>query len=84
MIIELRIALELAPKETLAAFFALIAENPPYKITDLAINGKDLEGLGFFGKEVGELLKSLLTAVIDGELQNEKGTLLSFIKRQKR
>lgn len=84
LVIELRIALELAPKETLAAFFALIAENPPYKITDLAINGKDLETLGFFGKEIGELLKSLLTAVIDGELQNEKGTLLSFIKRQKR
>ena len=31
-----------------------------YKIRDLNINGKDIESLGYKGKEVGEILNKLL------------------------
>ena len=52
----------------------------PYTIGGLDIRGTDLIALGIKGEKIGEALGSLLTAVIDGRVENEKGSLLSFIK----
>ncbi len=54
----------------------------PYTIGGLNIRGTDLIALGIKGEKIGEALGSLLTAVIDGKVENEKGFLLSFIKAE--
>ena len=44
---------------------------------DLALRGSDLIGLGVpEGKHIGDILRLLLDMVIDGEVENERGTLL--------
>lgn len=50
-----------------------------YKIRDLNINGKDIESLGYKGKEIGEILNKLLYKVIVNPYLNEKDILLSLI-----
>ena len=54
--------------------------NEPYKISDLALNGDDLNKIGFIGTDVGKVLKALLTYVITDERKNNKEDLLNFIK----
>lgn len=50
-----------------------------FTIKDLAINGHDVMALGVpEGKQVGEVLKLALDAVIDGELPNDRDVLLAF------
>lgn len=51
-----------------------------FSIKDLAVNGHDLIALGIEGKRIGEILKSLLKKVINKELDNNKESLLSYIK----
>ena len=44
---------------------------------NLAVNGKDLIGVGYkSGKELGNTLNKLLQLVIDGDCPNEKEKLL--------
>ena len=43
---------------------------------DLAVNGRDLMAAGLKGKAVGEALQSLLEAVMDGRVPNEKEALM--------
>lgn len=47
----------------------------------LAVRGDDIIRLGFKGKKVGACLEHLLSRVLDGELENEKGALLSEAAR---
>ena len=56
---------------------ALLAEKPCFRLSDLQINGHDLIALGLQGREIGSMLNSLLTRVMDGELPNEKEALLA-------
>ncbi len=59
----------------------LLHEQECFTLKDLAINGKDLIGIGFQqGKVIGVTLDSLLQKVIDGEVENEKSVLLSMVK----
>jgi tRNA nucleotidyltransferase (CCA-adding enzyme) len=59
----------------------LLANTPCYKLKDLAINGYDIQNLGVKqGPEVGRILHLLLEKVMDGELENERDTLLTFCK----
>ena len=51
-----------------------------YKLSDLAVNGKDVESIGVVGKEIGVTLKALLSAVVFGRCKNEKDELLSLAK----
>lgn len=52
-------------------------------VADLAVSGKDLFPLGFReGRELGIVLKSLLSAVADGCVKNEKNALLSYAEQQ--
>ena len=67
----------------MAALDALLAEKPCFTLKDLAVNGRDLLAAGLKGKAVGETLQSLLEAVMDGRVPNEKGALLSQLAGNK-
>ena len=56
-------------------------KNESFLIKDLAVNGEDLIRLGIKeGKEIGELLKQLLELVIENPDQNNKESLLLYVK----
>ena len=67
--------------ERLDALDALLAEHPCYTLKDLAVDGNDLKALGFRGPAVGEALRQLLEAVMDGQVGNEKEELLNFVTK---
>ena len=56
----------------------------PYRISDLAVGGSDLMGLGLKGKAVGDALSELLSTVMRGECENEKGALLALVRGKAR
>lgn len=43
----------------------------------LAADGRDMEGLGLSGRDIGAALEKLLDMVMDGDIPNEKAALLS-------
>jgi tRNA nucleotidyltransferase (CCA-adding enzyme) len=49
----------------------------------LAVNGSDLAGIGFIGKEIGSMLDKLLDIVIDNPELNKKETLMEVAKDYK-
>ena len=53
----------------------------PYTVSGLAVRGGDLSAIGIMGERIGETLNSLVLAVINGDVENEKDALLEFIKR---
>ena len=54
----------------------LLAGNACFSRKDLAVNGKDLTGMGLRGPVVGSILQSLLEQVVDGDLPNDRDILL--------
>ena len=54
----------------------------PYTLGGLDIRGTDLIAIGIKGEKVGEALHSLLTAVIDGKVENEKGKLILHLCKE--
>ena len=66
-------------RQRVDALDALLAEQPCFTLKDLAVNGRDLTALGLKGKAVGEALQSLLDAVMDGKVPNEREELLKVI-----
>ncbi len=60
------------------ALEALLATDPCYSLEKLHISGKELLTLGFKGKQIGEILTLLLTAVIEERCENKTSALLSF------
>ena len=58
----------------------LLLDCCPYRITDLAVSGRDLLMLGYRGKELGDTLSLLLDATMRGDVPNEKDALLSYLK----
>ena len=55
----------------------VLQEDECFSLKDLAVNGKDLIGVGYTsGKELGNTLNKLLQLVIDGDCPNEKEKLL--------
>lgn len=57
----------------------VLQENECFTLKDLAINGKDLIQCGIpEGKIIGTILNTLLTMVIDGEINNDKNNLLQM------
>ena len=67
--------------ERIAALDALLAEKPCFTLKDLAVNGNDLQALGLKGPAVGDALKQLLDAVMDGRIPNEKAQLNDFVTK---
>lgn len=63
----------------------IIAERHPYKITDLAVNGRDLNMLGFRpGHEIGDTLQTLLEEVFIDPSLNTREYLLSKAKQYRK
>lgn len=58
----------------------IIASRQCFSLKDLAVDGNDMIALGLSGKAVGDALKGLLEAVIDGKCENEKEKLLESAK----
>lgn len=57
----------------------LIAQDDCFSLKDLAVNGSDLMAAGIpQGKAVGAALQALLSAVMDGKVENEKSALLAY------
>lgn len=55
----------------------ILAEQACLRLKDLAVNGRDLQALGFLpGKELGQCLNRLLELVIEESIPNEKEALL--------
>ena len=59
------------------------AENACLRVTDLAVNGRDLIALGYTGKAIGDCLNALLERVLDETLPNERQALLQAAEREK-
>lgn len=63
----------------------IVEENQCYSLKDLKINGRDLIEEGFKkGKLVGKILNEILDMVIEGKLENDKDTILNYIKKHKK
>ena len=62
-------------------FYEVISENPVYTLSGLNVGGHDLISLGYKGREVGEMLNKLLFAVIDGECENTRESLLKYLAK---
>ena len=58
----------------------LIEDNICLCIADLAVNGNDLYVLGIRDKKIGKALKSVLDKVSQGEINNIKEEILTYIK----
>ena len=65
------------------SYYREICENKEcIYISDLKINGDDISQIGVVrGKKIGEILKKLLFAVINEEVQNEREALLELAKK---
>ena len=59
----------------------VIASGAVFSLRDLAVNGNDMRKLGLLGKQIGDALKMLLSAVLDEQVANEKTALLDYFKR---
>ena len=73
--------------EDVASLFAtaqlledVLAADACFSLKQLAVHGGDLCKLGLAGPAVGELLHTLLDAVVDGQIPNEKDALLAFAR----
>ncbi len=62
----------------------IIAEGECFSLKTLAVNGRDLMALGIpSGERIGKVLNELLSAVLDGKLENEKDALLKYAEKLK-
>ena len=61
-------------------FSKLLNSGVCYRISDLKVGGADMKNIGLTGPKIGEALDSLLTAVIEGRVENEREALIEFLK----
>lgn len=76
ILVETKILLGLSGEGDKTRLESLISRDAVYKLADLKINGKALCALGAKGKQVGEILSSLLDFVIEGKIENTEEKLL--------
>ena len=48
-----------------------------------SLSDNDLIALGYRGKEIGNALESLLDAVLENRIENQKEALLLYLQKQK-
>ena len=60
----------------------MLEEKVPMSMRELAVNGKDLQELGYDGKEIGQTLQELWDLALRGCVVNDKDTLLSIAGRR--
>ena len=69
-------------QQILALIHQLAAENTCLKVKDLALNGHDLMALGYSGPQIGNILNSLLEAVLDEQVENQRQALLALLPKE--
>lgn len=57
----------------------ILAAGEPYRICDLALDGRDLLALGYRGKAIGESLAALLDLVVADPAENTRENLLTAL-----
>ena len=55
------------------------SDNEPFLISHLDIDGNELKALGYSGKDIGKKLETLLFAVMDEKITNEKESLKNYL-----
>lgn len=61
----------------------VLEEEQCFSLKDLQMNGNELIALGYRGREIGAMLKTLLERVVDGELENTREALARYAADQK-
>ncbi len=60
----------------------MLEEKVPMSIKELAINGKDLQSLGYDGKEIGRMLNEIWDIALIGGVVNRKDALMGIARRK--
>ena len=60
----------------------MLDEKVPMSIKELAVNGKDLQSLGYDGREIGRALDEIWDMALRGAAPNNKDALLKIAKRR--
>ena len=60
----------------------LMKKKPVYRISELDVGGNDILALGIKGERVGDTLKELTLAVIDGKCENKRDSLIGYIENK--
>ena len=58
----------------------VLEKNACFSVKALALDGNDLHRLGLIGREIGQMQRRLVDAVIDENVENEKAALEEFVK----
>ena len=58
---------------------AVLEKEQCFSVKQLAVNGRDLMALGLQGSDIGKALNTVLDAVVEGELANEREAILKWI-----
>ena len=66
-----------------AALTEVLSEQSCLRLKDLAVGGRDLQDLGFTGREIGQCLQYLLDQVLDEKIENSKEALLKSAEQFK-
>ena len=80
-LVETRILLGLSSENSRSRLDSLVKRGAVYRISDLKINGKIIGALGAVGKQIGDILSSLLDSVIEGRIKNDEEELISAAKK---
>ena len=76
-------AIDTAYYDTLRAIAHRIEEeNACLKVTDLAINGRDLIAMGYEGPAIGKALQGVLEQVLDEKVENSEEALLRALQQR--
>ena len=59
----------------------VISNSECISTNQLAVNGHDMIAMGLIGEEIGKMLKLMLFAVMDGEVENSKDALMSYAQQ---
>ena len=60
------------------------SENSCLKLSDLAVDGKDMISLGLSGRQIGAMLQRLLDLVVDDKLENDHKILMEYVRERSR
>ncbi|MGN1195220.1 MAG: HD domain-containing protein, partial [Acutalibacteraceae bacterium] len=58
----------------------VVEQSQCFSLKQLDADGNDMISLGYKGRQIGRALKILLNAVIDGKVENQKKSLLSYLE----
>ncbi|MBQ8302872.1 MAG: hypothetical protein IJX97_04945 [Clostridia bacterium] len=80
-LVGLEVLLGNVDKKSVPLLQKVIDSGACYRLSDLAVGGEDMKSIGISGKDIGNTLNELLTAVIDRRLPNEREELIALAKK---